>query len=240
MQIFYKFSGHSDDSTITAIDITSNGQFVLSGSSSGTLSLMDLESSGVVQMFEKTKDGAGIRLVSVLKDDASFVFIDEANRVEIRTFNNDVVHVSQPNAKVTSVTSLGLSCVLFGFDNGELSLFDYDEQHKYNHQAHSEAVTQLESRPKKSFLYFASGSSSGSVKLWFVTKTGLWKEIWSHDKVHPHPITALAFVPDSKDILIGSYGNEVCSQSTMYLRQISHKTVCDTYADRYCLLITFL
>ena len=199
---------------VTAIDITSNGQFALTGSNSGTLSLMNLESSQIVQVFEKTKDGAGIRLVSVLKDDASFVFIDEANRVEIRTFNNNDagLYVGQPDAKVTSVTPLDLSCVLFGFDNGELSLFDYVEQHMHNHQAHSEAVTQLESRPKKSFLYFVSGSSSGSVKLWFVTKTSppLWTEIWSHDNVHPHLITALAFVPDSQDILIGSYGNEVC------------------------------
>ena len=225
------------------MDITSNGQFVLSGSSSGTLSLMDLESSGIVQMFEKTKDGAGIRLVSVLKDDASFVFIDESNRVEIRKFNkNDAgLHVGQPDVKVTSVTPLGLSCVLFGFDNGKLSLFDYVEQHMHNHQAHSEAVTQLESHSKKSFLYFVSGSSSGSVKLWFVTKTTppVWTKIWSRDNVHPHPITVLAFVPDSQDILIGSYGNEVCSQSTMYLRQITHETVCDTYSDRCCLLISF-
>ena len=199
---------------VTAIDITSNGQFALTGSNSGTLSLMNLESSQIVQVFEKTKDGAGIRLVSVLKDDTSFVFIDEANRVEIRTFNNNDagLYVGQPDAKVISVTPLDSSCVLFGFDNGELSLFDYVEQHMHNHQAHPEAVTQLESRPKKSFLYFVSGSSSGSVKLWLVTKTipPLWTEIWSHDNVHPHPITALAFVPDSQDILIGSYGSEVC------------------------------
>ena len=210
----FPLSGHPDNSIVTAIDITSDGLLALSGSSSGSLSLMNLESSTIVQMFEKTKDGAGIRFVSVLKDDASFVFIDEANRVEIRSFNNNDAGlcVGQPAAEVTSVTPLDSTSVLFGFDNGELSLFDFVEHRMQNYQAHSEAITQLKNRQRGSFLYFVSGSSSGSVKLWFVTKTDppLWKEIWSHDHVHLHPITALAFVPDSQDILIGSYGCEVC------------------------------
>lgn len=211
----FPLSGHPDNSIVTAIDITSDGLLALSGSSSGTLSLMNLESSTIVQMFEKTKDGAGIRFVSVLKDDASFVFIDEANRVEIRSFNNNDVGlcVGQPPAEVTSVTPLDSTSVLFGLDNGEVSLFDFVEHRMQNYQAHSEAVTQLESRQEDSHKKeFVSGSSSGSVKLWSVTKTDppLWTEIWSHDHVHAHPITAMAFVPDSQDILIGSYGCKVC------------------------------
>ena len=64
--------------------------------------------------------------------------------------------------------------------------------------------------PISEFLFFVSESVSGSVKFWYVTKTvpPFWPN-WSHDNVHPHLITALAFVPDSEDIVVGSYGSEV-------------------------------
>ena len=208
-------SGHSDDSIVTAIDITSNGKFALSGSSSGTLSLMNLESSKIVQSFAKTEDGIGIRLVSVLRSHDSFVFVDEANRIELRTFNNNGVELQlgQPAVKVTCVTPLGLNYILFGYENGELLLYDYVEQYEYkHHEAHSGAVSQVESHPNNEFLVFISGYACGSVKFWYVAKTvpPFWRQIWSHDNVHPHPITALAFVPGFDDIVVGSYGNEVC------------------------------
>jgi hypothetical protein len=49
---------------------------------------VDLKSSNVVQTFGEIEVGVGIRLVSVLSDVAHFVFVDEANRVVLRTFNN--------------------------------------------------------------------------------------------------------------------------------------------------------
>ena len=187
----------------------------MSGSSSGTMSLVNLESSNVVQTFANGQSGVGIRLVSVLRNDASFVFVDEANKVEFRNFDNGAgLVLGQPAAKVTSVTPLGLNHILFGCENGELLLLDYFEgiNNEYKHQAHNEAVTQVKSHPSNDFLYFASGSASGSVKLWYVTKTvpPVWSQMWSHDNVHQHPITALTFVPHSEDVVSGSYGNEVC------------------------------
>ena len=207
-------SGHSDDSIVTAIDITSNGKLALSGSSSGTISLVNLESFKVIQTFVNGQFGVGIRLVSVLRNDANFVFVDEANRIGLRNFDNSAgLVLGRPAAKITCVTPLGSKYVLLGCENGELLLLDYTEgvNNEYRHQAHNEAVTQVQSRPSNDFLYFISGSSSGSVKLWYITKTvpPIWSQMWSHDHIHPHAITALAFVPHSEDVVSGSYGNEV-------------------------------
>ena len=91
-------------------------------------------------------------------------------------------------------------------------LFNYfDMVEPYKHKAHDEAVTQVESRPQNEFLYFASGSKNGTVKLWYVTKTDppVWIQIRSYEKVHFHPITALAFIPGSEDIVCGSYGDDI-------------------------------
>ncbi|CAB3979378.1 WD40 repeat domain-containing [Paramuricea clavata] len=205
---------HSDDSIVTAIDITSNGKLVLTGSSSGTLSLVSLEDYQAVETFATTEAGVGVRLVCILSDEARFVFIDQTNRVELRDFYNKEVELllDQPAVKVTCITALGVDYVLLGCENGELSLFNlYVKQKNYKHQAHSKAVSQVKSVPV-SLLHFVSGSASGCVKLWYVTETvpPLWSQIWSHDNVYPHPITALTFVPDSGDIVIGSfYGNKV-------------------------------
>jgi WD40 repeat protein len=206
---------YSDDSIVTAIDITLNGKLVLTGSSSGTLSLMNLDSFEVVQTPGKTEAGVGIRLVCILSDEARFVFVDEANRVELRDFNNKEAELllDQPAVKVTSITTHGVDYVLLGCENGELLLFNlHVKQYKYKHQAHSEAVSQVESDPAGVIHFFVSGSASGCVKLWYVSKTvpPLWSQIWSHDDVYPHPITALAFVPHSEDIVIGSFDDKVC------------------------------
>ena len=223
-------SGHSDDSIVTAIDITSNGKLALTGSSSGTLSLMILKSSQIVETFATTEAGVGVRLVCILSDETRFVFVDQANRVELRHFNSKEAELllDQPAVKVTCITTLGVDYVLLGCENGELLLFNLNvKQYMYEHQAHSEAVSQVKS-DAASLLHFVSGSTSGCVKLWYVSKaresgstsqninsgakfTPLWSLVWSHDNVYPHPITALTFVPDSKDIVIGSfYGNKVC------------------------------
>ncbi|XP_028393317.1 apoptotic protease-activating factor 1-like isoform X2 [Dendronephthya gigantea] len=214
-------AGHPRDSVVTAIDITSNGKLALSGSSSGTMSLMDLESSNIVQTFQKTQSGASVRLVSILKDDERFVFVDEANRVELRLIHNNneaelelpQPSVVQPTIKVACATPLGSKCILLGCENGEVLLYDcfvgLKDEHKY--QAHSEAITQVKSHPSNEFAFFVSGSVSGSVKFWYVTKTvpPFWSQLWSHDKIHANPITTLAFVPKSEDIVIGSYGSKV-------------------------------
>ena len=223
-------SGHSVDSIVTAIDISSDGELVLSGSSSGTLSLINLESEEVVETFGTTEAGVGVRLVCILSDEARFVFVDQANRVKLRDFNNKEAELllDQPAVKVTCITTLGVDYVLLGCENGELLLFNLNvKQYMYEHQAHSEAVSQVKS-DAASLLHFVSGSACGCVKLWYVSKTResgstsqninslfcslpLWSQVWSHDNVYPHPITALTFVPDSKDIVIGSfYGSKVC------------------------------
>ena len=227
--------GHSDDSIVTAIDITSSGKLALTGSSSGTLSLTDWEGM-VVKTFGTSEAGVGVRLVCILSDDARFVFVDQANRVELRDFSNKEAELllDQPAVKVTCITTLGVDYVLLGCENGELLLFNLNvKQYMYEHQAHSEAISQVKS-DAASLLHFVSGSASGGVKLWYVSKTResgstsqninslscslggakftlWWSLVWSHDNVYPHPITALTFVPDSKDIVIGSfYGNKVC------------------------------
>ena len=205
--------GHSDDSIVTAIDITSNGKFALTGSCSGTLSLVNLESSEIVQRFTKAKAGVGIRLVSMLNDDVRFVFVDEENRIESRTINNNETGVDfvQPDVEVTCIAGLGLNYIMIGCENGELVLYDCGGNRHFKHQAHFEAVSKIKSHPSNEFLFFVSGSSGGSVKFWYVTKTvpPLWSPIWSHN-VHEYPITAIAFVPNSEDIMVGCYGSEVC------------------------------
>ena len=201
---------------MSAIDITSNGKLALSGSSSGTISLVNLESSKVIQTFANDQHGVGIRLVSVLKDDESFAFVDETNRVKIRSFDDSAnLTLGQPSSKITCITPLGLTYILVGCENGELLLLDYFggvNINEYKHQAHNESITQVKKHPSNDFLYFISGSISGCVKLGYVTKTvpPAWCEMWSHDNVHSYPITALAFVPNSEDVVSGSYGNEVC------------------------------
>ena len=208
-------SGHSGDSIVTAIDIMSNGKLVLSGSSSGTLSVMNWESYSAIKTFGTSEAGVGVRLVCILSDETRFVFVDQTNKVELRDFNNKEAELllDQPAVKVTCITALGVDYVLLGCENGELLLFNlHVKQKNYKHQAHSEDVSQVKSDPA-SLLHFVSGSASGGVKLWYVTETLplLWSQIWSHDNVYPHPITALTFVPDSEDIVIGSsYGNKVC------------------------------
>ena len=177
---------------------------------------MNLENSNIVQTFAKTEAGVGIRFVNVLSDDASFVFVDETNTIELRTFDNNKAGLvlGQPHVKVTCITTLGLDYVLIGCENGELLLFNLHlKQYQYKLHAHSEAVSQVKSNPRDIFLRFASGSVSGSVKLWRFVETvpPSFMAVWSHDNIHPNAITALAFVPNSEDIVIGScYDNKVC------------------------------
>ncbi len=208
-------SGHSDDSIVTAVDITSNGKLALSGSSSGTISLVNLESSNIVQTFANTKTGVSIRFVCVLRNDTHFVSVDEENLVKLKGFgeNQAALVLSQPAVKVTCITSLGVNFVSFGCENGELVLFNlHGKQYKY--QAHTEAVSQVRSDARDFSLRFVSASASGSLKLWnVVTETvpPSLRPIWSHNNIHPNTITCTAFVPDSEDIVIGSsYGSKVC------------------------------
>ena len=204
--------GHSDDSIVTAIDITSNGKFALTGSCSGTLSLVNLESSEIVQTFTKAKAGVGIRLVSMLNDDVRFVFVDEENRIESRTINNNETGVDlvKQDVEVTCIAGLGLNYIMIGCENGELLLYDCCGNRYFRHQAHFKAVSKVKSRPdaRNEFLFFVSGSAGGSVILWYV-QPPIWSRIWSHN-VHEYPITAIEFVPNCEDILVGSYGSEVC------------------------------
>ncbi len=177
---------------------------------------MNLENSNIVQTFAKTEAAVGIRFVNVLSDDASFVFVDETSTMELRTFDNNKAGLvlGQPHVTVTCITTLGLHYVLIGCENGELVFFNLHlEQYQYKLHAHSEAVSQVKSNPKDISLRFASGSASGSVKLWKFVETvpPSFMPVWSHDKIHPNAITALAFVPDSDDIVIGyCYDNKVC------------------------------
>ena len=195
----------------------------MSGSSSGTISLVNVQSYKVIHTFTNDERGVGIRFVSVLKNDASFVFVDETNRLEMRSFDgNDKLMLGQPSSKVTCITPLGLTYILVGCENGELLLINYfgDFNNEYKHQVHSDSITQVKNYPNNDFLYFASGSISGCVKLGYITKTvpPVWCKVWSHDNIHPYAITALAFVPNSEDVVSGSYGNEV------------YNSVCYTYS----------
>ena len=203
-------SGHPDDSIVTAIDTTSNGKFILSGSSSGTLSLVDLDCPEISQTLAKTESGVGIRFVCLLGDDVRFVFVDEANRIELRTFDNNETgtELGQPDARVTCITALGSNYILFGCDDGKLLRFYLNDKSLWNFQAHSNAISQVRGDLEDPFRRFVAGSVSGAVKLWNLKKN-LVTLMWSHDNIYSAPITALAFVPSSDDIIIGC-GSKVC------------------------------
>ena len=203
-------SGHSEDSIVTAIDITSNGKSVLTGSSSGTLSLVDLECSKISQTFPNTESGVGIRFVCVLSDNARFVVVDQANRIELRTFDDIEarIELDQPDVQVTCITVLGLNYVLLGCDDGKLLMFYLNYKSLGKVQAHSNSISQVVGDVEDPFLRFASGSFGGSVKLWNIEKN-LPTLMWSHDNIYSAPITALAIVPRSDDIIIAC-GRKVC------------------------------
>ena len=207
-------SGHPDDSIVTAIDITSNGKFVLTGSSSGTLSLVDLECSKISQTFPNTESGVGIRFVCVLSDNARFVVVDQANRISLRTFDDIEarIELGQPDVHVTCITTLCLKHILLGCDDGKLLWFclndiSLNDISLNEFQAHSNAISRVRGDLEDPFRRFISGCIGGSVKLWKVEKK-LPTLMWSHDNIYSAPITALAFVPRSDDIIIGC-GTEV-------------------------------
>ena len=67
-----------------------------------------MQSYKVIHTFTNDERGVGIRFVSVLKNDESFVFVDETNRLEMRSFDdNDKLMLGQPSSKVTCITHLG-------------------------------------------------------------------------------------------------------------------------------------
>ena len=70
----YKYD-HPQDSVIIAIDITKDGKFALTGSNLGTISLVNLGSSKVVQKFNNTESGEGVRLISMLPNDLNFIIV---------------------------------------------------------------------------------------------------------------------------------------------------------------------
>ena len=197
-------SGHPDDSIVTAIDITSNGKSVLTGSSSGTLSLVDLECSKISQTFPNTESGVGIRFVCVLSDNARFVVVDQANRISLRTFDDSEarIELGQPDVQVTCITTLCLKYILLGCDDGKLLCFYLNGKSLCKFQAHSNSISQVRGDLEDPVRRFVSGSFGGSVKLWKVDKN-LPTLMWSHDNIFSAPITALAFVPRSNDIIIG-------------------------------------
>lgn len=210
-EIRYK-ANHPRDALMTSIDITTDGKRALSGSSMGTISLVQLESSEIIQLYENTRTGKGIRFLALLKNGRHFAFVDETNTVELRSLDDEVqsVILGEPGSQVTSVCPIGLDLVLVGCKDGELVLFDATG-FRGKHQGHIGAVTRLASSPSNDFLYFLSGGENGSVKLWYLTGLNppTWINIWSLDKVHDHPVTALAFIPGSEDVVAGSYGNVV-------------------------------
>ena len=202
--------GHPDHSIVTAIDITSNGKSILTGSSSGTLSLVNLECSKISQTFAKTESGVGIRFVCVLSDNVRFVFVDEANRVELRTFDDTEARIEfgQPDVQVICITALGLNSVLLGCDDGKLLCFYLNGKSQFKLQAHLDSISQVRGDLEDPFRRFVSGSIGGSVKLWNVEKD-LPTLMWSHDNIYSAPITVLEFVPSSNDIIIGC-AKQVC------------------------------
>ncbi|XP_046863829.1 uncharacterized WD repeat-containing protein alr2800-like isoform X2 [Xenia sp. Carnegie-2017] len=229
-EIRYK-ADHPQDSIITAIDITSDGKFALTGSSLGTISLVNLGTSKVVQKFNNTESGEGVRLISMLPNDLNFIIVDEENRVELRNFSNssEKVPLGQPVANVNCVAPLGLQYMLFGCENGILLFFHHQKNTltEYRKFAFKESVTQVQGHPNKEYLYFVAGTQFGSVKLWFVTKSTSPEliEIWSHDHVHQYPITALAFVHGAEDVVCGSYDNFVVRINSIgVVRTYSYKS----------------
>ena len=204
-------AGHPRDSLVTALDITKDSKRVLSGSSEGTLSQVHLESAEIVRCYENTRREKGICFVAVLKNDLHFAFVDETNTVELRSLDDtESVVLGQPSTKITSVCAIGSEFLLVGCKNGEFVLFD-TAGIRGSHQGPNGAVTQLASRTGNKFLYFVSGYEDGSVKLWFLTDMNPpeWIDIWFHEKVHAYPVTALAFIPESGDVVSGSFDNVV-------------------------------
>ena len=202
--------GHPTDSLVTAIDTTSSGKSVLTGSNLGTLSLVHLECPKIPQTFAKTESGVGVRFVCVLSDNVRFVFVDEANRIELRAFddNEASIELGQPDGQVTCIAALGFNYILLGCDDGKLLWSYLNDKSQCKFQAHSNAISQVRGDLEDPFRRFVSGSISGSVKLWNVEKN-LQTLMWSHDDIYFAPITALAFVPESNDIIIGC-GRKVC------------------------------
>ena len=213
-------SGHPDDSIVTAVDIASNGKFTLTGSSSGTLSLVDLECCKIFQTFAKSKSGFGIRFVCLLSDNVRFVFVDEANRIELRTLDDNEarIELDQPDVQVTCIAALGLNSVLLGCDDGKLLWFYLNDKSQHNFQAHSNAISQVSGDLQGRFRRFVSGSIVGFVKLWKVEEN-FQTLMWSYDNIYSAPITVLAFVPRSDDILIGCC-KEVCKSSDTHTQNL--------------------
>ncbi len=60
-------TGHSDDSLVTAVDITSNGKLLCVRKQFRSISLMNFGQFNIVQTFAKTEAGVGIRFVNVFK-----------------------------------------------------------------------------------------------------------------------------------------------------------------------------
>ena len=192
---------------VTGIDITSNGRLALIGTSSGKLSLINLENPEIVQTFANTESGMCIRFVCISGDDVRFVYVDQMNRIELRCFNiNEArIELGQAKARVTCITALGLNYVLLGCDDGELVLFHLNDKSQYEFRAHWDSISQVKGELGGLCPRFASGSIGGSVKLWNFEEN-LPALIWSDDNIYSDPITALAFVPRSNDILVGSGG----------------------------------
>lgn len=198
---------------VTAIDVTSDGG-VLTGSSLGTISFMDLSSdSKTFQKFQSTINNAAVHLLCMLGDRTGFGSIDIDNNVEIRSCQNkEIVERCQPEQKINCVTSIDKKSLLFGCNNGELLLLslleDGSNYELHRHKAYSEAVTQVKRREETS-RFFVSGSARGLVNLWYVPNKNVWTRLWSHNIGSSRPITAITFVPNAEDILIGSSGSEV-------------------------------
>ena len=204
-------AAHPSGALVTTIDITSDGELALSGSNQGSLSQVHLQSSEIIKCYENTRIGKGICFVAVLKNDLHFAFVDETNTVELRSLDDtECVVLGQPSTKITSVCAIGSEFLLVGCKNGEFVLFD-TAGIRGSHQGPNGAVTQLASRTGNKFLYFVSGYEDGSVKLWFLTDMNPpeWIDIWFHEKVHAYPVTALAFIPESGDVVSGSFDNVV-------------------------------
>ena len=177
----------------------------VTGSSSGALSLVDLESSNKSQTFAKTESGVGIRFVCILTDDIRFVFVDEANRIELRTFdgNEPVIKLGQVDVQVTCITALGLKYIILGCANGDWRWFYSNGKVRGEHPADMDAISQVKSKPGNFSHHFVSASFGGWVKLWSVEDIFEPNSIWSY-KISSDPITAIAFLPDSEDVIICS------------------------------------
>ena len=208
-QIRYNNTGFPPDALVTAMDVTNDGERVLCGSSMGILSQIHLNKFELIQKYQNTRPGKAIRFVAVLKNDHHFVFVDETNTVELRSLDDTQrVVLGQPASKVASVCPI-LQFVLVGCENGEFAFFAANRAPE-THQGHNGAVTRLASCIKDAdFLNILSGSENGTVKFWLLTSTTPpeWITLWSHEGVHAYPITALAFIPGSEDVVSASCDN---------------------------------